>query len=47
MAIYGTLVNKVAAFKLYFKESLFNLDLNNSRGEGFSAYNITYKPNTI
>ena len=31
MAIYSTLENKAAAFKLYFKESLFNLDSNNSR----------------
>ena len=47
MAIYSTLVNKATASKLYFKESLSNLDLNNSRGKGFSTYNTAPKPNTI
>ena len=47
MAIYSTLEHKAAAFKLYFKESLFNPDLDNNRGKGFSTYNTTLKPNTI
>ena len=33
--------------RLYFKESLFNLDLNNSKGKGSSTYNTTFKLNTI
>ena len=47
MAIYSTLGNQVAAFKLYFKKSLSNLDLDNSRGKGFSIYNTAPKPNII
>ena len=47
MAIYSTSVNKAAVFKLYSKKSLFNLDLDNSRGESFSIYNTTYKLNII
>ena len=49
MAIYSTLVNKAAAFRLYAEESLFNQslsnpDLDNSGGEGFSTYNTAFKP---
>ena len=47
MAIYGTLGNKAAAFKLYSKESLSNPDSDNNRGEGFSTYNTALKLNTI
>ena len=43
IAIYSTLVNKVAASRLYSKESLSysNLDLDSSRGKGSSTYNTT------
>jgi hypothetical protein len=41
MVIYGILVNKIVASKLYFKEYLFDLDLDNNRGKGFSIYNTT------
>jgi hypothetical protein len=47
MAISNILVNKAKASKLYIKESLFDLDLNNSRGEGFNIYNTAFKPTTI
>ena len=40
-------MNKAAASRLYFKESLSNLDLDNNRGKGFSTYNTTPKPTTI
>ena len=46
MAIYGTPVNKVAAFRLYFNESLSNLDLDNSSGEGSGTCNTASKLNT-
>ena len=47
MAIHSTLVNKIAAFRLYFNKSLSNLDLDNSSSKGFSTYNTTPKPNII
>ena len=47
MAIYSTLVNKVAAFRLYFNKSLSNLDLNNSSNKDFSTCNTAPKPNII
>jgi hypothetical protein len=47
MAINSILVNKVMASKLYSKESLSNLDLNDSKGEGFSIYNTAFKLNII
>ena len=47
MAIYSTLRNKAAASRLNFKESLSNLNLNNSKGKSFSTYNTTPKPNAI
>ena len=47
MAIYGTLGNKAAAFKLYSKKSLSNPDSDNNRGEGFNTYNTTSKPTSI
>jgi hypothetical protein len=34
-------------FKLDFKESLFNLDLNNSSSKSFSTYNTAFKLNII
>jgi hypothetical protein len=47
MVIYSTLVNKATASRLYFKEFLSNLDLDNSRGEGSGTYNTAPKPNII
>ena len=47
MAIHSTPANKAAAFRSYFNESLSNLDLDNSGGEGFSTYNTAPKPNII
>ena len=47
MAIYGTLGNKAAAFKLYSKKSLSNPDSDNNRGEGSGTYNTALKLNTI
>ena len=47
MAIYSTLVNKAAAFRLYFNKSLSNLDLDNSNSKGFSTCNTALKLNTI
>jgi hypothetical protein len=47
MVIYSTLVNKAMASKLNSKESLSNLDLNNSRSKGFSTYDTAFKLNTI
>ena len=47
MAIHGTPVNKVVAFRLYSDESLSNLDSDNSGGEGFGTYNAAPKPNII
>ena len=43
MAIYSTSGNKVTIFKLYFKKSLSNLDLDNSKGEGSNTYNTVFK----
>ena len=43
MAIYSTLVNKATAFRVYFNKSLSNLDLDNSKSEGFSTYNTAPK----
>jgi hypothetical protein len=43
MAIYNTLVNKTKAFRLYSNKSLSNLDLDNSRGEGFSTCDTASK----
>ena len=43
MAIYNTLINKAAIFKLYFNKSPFNLNLDNNRGKGSSTYNTTFK----
>jgi hypothetical protein len=40
-------VNKIKAFKLYSNKSLFNPDLDNSRGEGFNIYNTALKLITI
>ena len=47
MAIYSTLANKATAFRAYFNESFFNLDLNNNIGKGFSTYNAAFKWNII
>ena len=47
MAIYGTLVNKVTASKLYSNKSLSDPDLDNNRGKGFSTYNTAPKPAAI
>ena len=52
MAIYNTLANKAATFRLYAEEFLSNQffsnpDLDNSGGEDFSTYNATFKPTTI
>ena len=35
------------AFRAYFNKSLFNLNLNNNMGKGFSIYNTTLKQNTM
>ena len=43
MAIHSTLANKVLASRVYSNKSLSNLDSDNSRGKGFSTYNITPK----
>ena len=47
MAIYSTLVNKAAAFRLYSNESLSNPDLDNSGGKGSGTRDAAPKPNTI
>ena len=47
MAIYSTLVNKAAAFRLYFNKSLSDLDSDDSRGKGFSTYNAAPKLATM
>ena len=47
MAIYGTLVNKVTASKLYSNKSLSDPDLDDSRGKGSGIYNAAPKPTTI
>ena len=47
MAIYGTLVNKVAAFRLYSDESLSDPDLDNSGGKGSGTCDAAFKPNII
>ena len=52
MAIHGTPANKAAASRSYTEESfsnqsLSNPDSDNSRGEGFSTYNTTFKPISI
>ena len=35
------------ASRLYFKESLSDLDLDNSGGKGFSTHNAAPKPNSM
>ena len=40
-------MNKAATFRLYFNESLSNLDLDNNSSEGFNTYNTAPKLNTI
>ena len=47
MAIYGILVNKATASRLYSNESLSNLDLDDSRGKGFSTCDAAPKPNSM
>jgi hypothetical protein len=44
---YSILVNKVIASKLYSKESLSDLDLDNNKGKGSSTYNTAFKLNII
>ena len=41
--MHSTLANKATAFKAYFNKSLFNPDLDNNIGKGFSTYNTTLK----
>jgi hypothetical protein len=47
MAIYGILVNKAMASRLDSEESLSDLDLDDSGGEGSGTYNAASKPNTM
>jgi hypothetical protein len=44
MAIYNTLANKAKASGLYFNKSLSDLDLDNSKSEGFSTCDTALKP---
>ena len=47
MAIHGILANKATASRLYFKESLSNPDLDDSRGKGFSTRDAAPKLNSM
>ena len=40
-------MNKAATFRLYFNESLSNLDLDNNNSKSFNTYNTALKLNTI
>ena len=42
MVIYSTLINKAAAFKLYFLKYFYIFNLNSNRNKCFSVYNITF-----
>jgi hypothetical protein len=47
MAIYSTPANKAMASRLYFKESLSDLNLDDNRGEGSGIRDTAPKLNII